>query len=77
MSGLVGACASTGAVPAPFPQPGASATEPAPETPATGMVTADRTGYGIAGTALALRGTPYRYDHPTEPLDEGDWEALR
>jgi cell wall-associated NlpC family hydrolase len=24
------------------------------------VVTADRTGYGIAGTALALRGTPYR-----------------
>jgi cell wall-associated NlpC family hydrolase len=60
MSGLLGACASSGAVPAPFPRPGASAAEPVPESPATGVVTADRTGYGIAGTALTLRGTPYR-----------------
>ena len=24
-----------------------------------------------------LRGTPVRYDAPTEPVGEGDWEALR
>ena len=51
------ACASTGAVPRPFPTPGGSpppvAAVPSPET---------RTfdGYVVTGTALALRGTPYR-----------------
>lgn len=67
------ACATTGATPVPFPRPGnappsvASAT-PAPLTPAApeaGAVTpmdpvTFNAGYAIAGTALSLRGTPYR-----------------
>ena len=55
-------CASTGAVPRPFPQPGGDAaarTIHAP--PAAGPATATAVdGYAIAGTALGLRGTPYR-----------------
>jgi len=48
------ACASTGAVPRPFPVPrsGASA---APRTSDAGGG-----GYALAGSALALRGVPYR-----------------
>ena len=72
-----GACASTGAVPRPFPIPGgapapehAAPSYPAPRTaeggveaptasaPRTAAVAVD--GYALAGTALALRGTPYR-----------------
>lgn len=54
-------CASTGAVPRPFPVPGSPAA-PAPSgaplsTPRTG---AGYDGYALVGTALALRGTPYR-----------------
>ena len=52
------ACASTGAVPRPFPTPGGSpppvAAVPSPET----RTSFD--GYVVTGTALALRGTPYR-----------------
>jgi cell wall-associated NlpC family hydrolase len=48
-------CASTGGVPAPFPRPGGSS--PAPERPPP---VGGRTGYAITGTALSLRGTPYR-----------------
>lgn len=48
-------CASTRAVPAPFPRPGASTPSPAPPPAPT-----DTTGYGITGTALSLRGIPYR-----------------
>ena len=79
---LASACASTGAVPRPFPMPGSAATAP-PETaappssdpaplnvprlpgapapvlpPARRMSGVD--GYAVTGTALALRGTPYR-----------------
>ena len=69
------ACASTGAVPKPFPMPGAPAPAPAaPADPALPPVAAAPTpvpapprgprpaldGYALAGTALALRGTPYR-----------------
>jgi cell wall-associated NlpC family hydrolase len=69
------ACASTGAVPRPFPTPGASAApplpppaEPAGATPApapapSAPARASRPpfdGYALVGTALALRGTPYR-----------------
>jgi cell wall-associated NlpC family hydrolase len=52
------ACASTGAVPRPFPLPaGAEASSPAarPDGP---RLSAD--GYSISSTALALRGAPYR-----------------
>jgi cell wall-associated NlpC family hydrolase len=52
------ACASSGAVPRPFPMPGAlppAVTAPTNEAPATAV-----NGYSISSTALALRGTPYR-----------------
>jgi cell wall-associated NlpC family hydrolase len=57
------ACASTGAVPQPFPLPNGPAvpapTEPAPESPPPPAPTrAD--GYEISGAALSLRGVPYR-----------------
>lgn len=57
------ACASTGAVPHPFPVPNGPAvpapTEPAPESPSPPAPTrAD--GYEISGAALSLRGAPYR-----------------
>jgi cell wall-associated NlpC family hydrolase len=56
-------CASTGAVPEPFPTPGAKARRiPAP--PPSAVATTGRTlpsdGYAIVGTALDLRGRPYR-----------------
>jgi cell wall-associated NlpC family hydrolase len=52
-------CASTGAVPQPFPRPGGAETRP----PAAAGVPGPRPGadgYAIAGTALGLRGAPYR-----------------
>ena len=52
------ACATTGAVPQPFPTPGRTpAAQPAGPVP-TPSLPADA--YAISGTALALRGTPYR-----------------
>lgn len=62
LAGAAAGCASTGAVPRPFPTPGPrvpTATEP-PAPPAGEAPALDRSGYGIAGTALALRGAPYR-----------------
>jgi cell wall-associated NlpC family hydrolase len=71
---VTGGCASSGAVPRPFPVPGGSApqtaahpaepptvlppsaADPAPATPT--RPPADT--YALTGTALALRGTPYR-----------------
>jgi cell wall-associated NlpC family hydrolase len=56
---LDGACASTGGTPKPFPTPNApSAPGPLPSAPAIG--TTSPIGYSVAGTALSLRGTPYR-----------------
>ena len=53
------ACASTGGVPRPFPAPaGAPAEPPAMIVPQPEDRPAD--GYAIAGTALTLRGSPYR-----------------
>ena len=52
-------CASTGAVPQPFPRPGGTAAAP----PAPGAAPSNphaTDGYAVAGTALGLRGTPYR-----------------
>lgn len=50
------ACASSGAVPRPFPSPrGAPRAEPSPAMPASRPG-----GYAVAGTALDLRGAPYR-----------------
>jgi hypothetical protein len=82
-----GACASTGAVPKPFPMPGGSAPSapaapaspdspalPAPPAlpgpparaalPAPAALPLD--GYALTGTALSLRGTPYRDGGTTE-----------
>jgi cell wall-associated NlpC family hydrolase len=69
-----GACASTGAVPKPFPMPGRAAaapshpapSQPAAPDPASAAAAPARPapsavdGYSVAGTALALRGAPYR-----------------
>ena len=63
------ACASTGAVPQPFPVPGGapSAATPAPVpetipagTPLPPPPSAASSGYAISGSALQLRGTPYK-----------------
>jgi cell wall-associated NlpC family hydrolase len=62
-AGLLGGCASTGAVPSPFPRPGASAATPA-SPPIVGAV--GTSGYVVTGTALALRGSRYR-DGGTDP----------
>jgi cell wall-associated NlpC family hydrolase len=79
-----GACASTGAVPKPFPMPGGSApSAPAapvpPDSPAPPALPAPPArpalpapaplrldGYALTGTALSLRGTPYRDGGTTE-----------
>jgi cell wall-associated NlpC family hydrolase len=65
-------CASTGAVPRPFPVPGGSPTTSVPDPPETPVPgTAARStrrdprprvadGYSISSTALSLRGAPYR-----------------
>jgi cell wall-associated NlpC family hydrolase len=74
-------CASTGAVPKPFPTPGSPAsprppTPPAPRPPGspdrpaagkTPPTSGSFDGYALAGTALAFRGAPYRNggDDPT------------
>ena len=68
---LVGGCASTGAVPRPFPLPGGSGAPPSsgsdpsapsapniPRPPSVPLASAD--GYSISSTALSLRGAPYR-----------------
>jgi cell wall-associated NlpC family hydrolase len=72
------ACASTGAVPRPFPTPGnppvatreAPPTKPAevPEKPPemTELPPTSADGYALAGTALSLRGAPYR-NQGTDP----------
>ena len=61
IAALCSACASTGAVPRPFPTPGGgsapSAPAPAPSTP---LAKPAFDGYALVGTALALRGAPYR-----------------
>ena len=50
------ACASSGAVPQPFPSP----TPPGAPAPPPAHPVAGADGYTIAGTALKLRGAPYR-----------------
>ena len=60
------ACASTGATPRPFPTPGPrpgdtpAASLPNGGTSPTGTLPLKTGGYEISGTALSLRGTPYR-----------------
>ena len=56
---LVGGCASTG-VPEPFPTPGPRPARRGPEPVGTTGSTLPADGYSIAGTALSLRGSPYR-----------------
>jgi peptidoglycan endopeptidase LytE len=59
-SGLAG-CAATGATPRPFPVPGPTPAEPSVERPgAPPAASTGGGGYAISGTALSLRGTPYR-----------------
>jgi cell wall-associated NlpC family hydrolase len=64
LAALAAACAATGAVPKPFPIPGSPppvATPGAGDSPAMprpGAGTLDS--YALVGTALALRGSPYR-----------------
>lgn len=61
-----GACATTGATPAPFPRPGGvtAARTPAPKNgrapKASSPGLTSGTAYALVGTALSLRGTPYR-----------------
>lgn len=65
-AGVLSGCASTGAVPRPFPMPGGSTprgSDPlpggaAPRAPAVAAGAVD--GYSISSTALSLRGAPYR-----------------
>src|SRR5437870_9737726 len=57
---LAGACASTGATPAPFPRPHGPASGVAPTPNARGPAGGAAIGYSVAGTALSLRGAPYR-----------------
>ena len=65
------ACASSGAVPRPFPRavenrpPPESETRPVPADPNPPSVAA-ADGYALAGTALSLRGAPYR-NQGTDP----------
>lgn len=63
LTSLAAGCASTGAVPAPFPQPGppAPAAQPA-EYPLTDVAlpVGDALLPPIVGTAMSLRGAPYR-----------------
>lgn len=79
LSLMAGGCASTGAVPRPFPHPGGQGAKGPGSTPGGALVGAPSglestpgtatpivgdpaagIGYAIAGTALALRGSPYR-----------------
>ena len=65
LSVMTGACASTGGVPRPFPTPGSSRSEPSGETagapaPVAGDPADAVDDYALVGTALSLRGTPYR-----------------
>jgi cell wall-associated NlpC family hydrolase len=60
---VTSACASTGAVPRPFPIPATPSSPPSADS--AGSAASARTagavdGYAVAGTALALRGAPYR-----------------
>lgn len=57
---LSGACASTGAVPRPFPTPRSSSPGSSAPPPASVSAPASPAGYAIAGTAIAMRGAPYR-----------------
>ena len=60
-----GACASTGFVPRPFPVPGGTSSRDTPPAPQPELAPAAGTKpsldmYALTGTALSLRGRPYR-----------------
>jgi cell wall-associated NlpC family hydrolase len=57
---LTAACASTGATPRPFPTPGPSAHRGPEPSPPEALSVPPADSYAITGTALALRGVPYR-----------------
>jgi hypothetical protein len=59
VSSLTWACASSGAVPRPFPLPGGTSTPGLP-SPARAEGAAAVDGYSVSSTALSLRGAPYR-----------------
>lgn len=59
----VSGCATSGAVPQPFPgaiPPSIAPAEPASAPPSVSGAPSPRLGYAVAGTALSLRGVPYR-----------------
>jgi cell wall-associated NlpC family hydrolase len=59
VAAVAAGCASSGAVPRPFPSPGGASAPPAtPAVPREPLPPGD--GYAIAGTALGYRGAPYR-----------------
>lgn len=60
------ACASTGGTPHPFPMPGTPARPSAPVTPSSEPRRTPINEYDLVGTALNLRGTPYK-DGGTDP----------
>jgi cell wall-associated NlpC family hydrolase len=60
------ACASTGATPRPFPTPGRPPAPPSPSPPAEPSPRPAFDAYALVGTALELRGAPYR-NGGTEP----------
>ena len=60
MATAAGACASTGATPRPFPIPGGSAPAEAAPSASPSPAGAAVDTYALTGTALALRGAPYR-----------------
>ena len=66
LCGFTAACASTGAVPRPFPVPGGSPPANPPTTSDREAPTHGRAeeplfdGYSVSSTALSLRGAPYR-----------------
>lgn len=53
-------CASTGGIPEPFPTPDERPARPSVPTAVATSGTLPADGYSITGTALALRGAPYR-----------------
>lgn len=58
LAGIAVGCASTGAVPRPFPSPGPRPVDAPPGAEAAPAT--DRDTYALVGTALELRGVPYR-----------------
>ena len=60
VSTISSACASTGATPRPFPVPGGARPSPAVAAPSASEAPRTLDTYSLTGTALALRGTPYR-----------------